>query len=390
MFPRAILPSMAANHYNPTAHGANSSAPAQEPDDISLFLQQIILRSASSSSQPAETRRPSFAAPSDDLLAGNGGSVTGLGQIHVPDHRRPVLNSSSGFCFASPSSAGKLDSEADEYDYESEEVIEAVVEETVPKPAQRSSSKRSRAAEVHNLSEKIMGCVCQRRRSRINEKMKALQNLIPNSNKTDKASMLDEAIEYLKQLQLQVQASGKLLCEIYLTALMLTMRNGLSLYPICMPEIVQPNQMSQMRMNTYDTDKLSSLQMSKSISMDQHMQADKLLSVQEKCVIEAPATDFSSIINSKASFQVESSHFGTFQHSKPYEETCEEKVQLGVPLDDDRHQHNLTGSKVTSSVPSAANLPNSKENTLEACLPGGDHILQNFVNHPIFSSHLDI
>ncbi|KAM5574528.1 hypothetical protein ABKV19_013796 [Rosa sericea] len=28
---------------------------------------------------------------------------------------------------------------------------------------------------------------------------------IPNSNKTDKASMLDEAIEYLKQLQLQVQ-----------------------------------------------------------------------------------------------------------------------------------------------------------------------------------------
>lgn len=61
-----------------------------------------------------------------------------------------------------------------------------------------SSSKRSRAAEVHNLSEK-------RRRNRINEKMKALQNLIPNSNKTDKASMLDEAIEYLKKLQLQVQ-----------------------------------------------------------------------------------------------------------------------------------------------------------------------------------------
>ncbi|KAJ4840849.1 hypothetical protein Tsubulata_027783 [Turnera subulata] len=86
----------------------------------------------------------------------------------------------------------------------------------------RSSSKRSRAAEVHNLSEK-------RRRSRINEKMKALQNLIPNSNKTDKASMLDEAIEYLKQLQLQVQ--------------MLTMRNGLSLHPMCLPGVLQPMQM---------------------------------------------------------------------------------------------------------------------------------------------------
>ncbi|TXG48948.1 hypothetical protein EZV62_024823 [Acer yangbiense] len=61
-----------------------------------------------------------------------------------------------------------------------------------------SGSKRSRAAEVHNLSER-------RRRDRINEKMRSLQELIPNCNKVDKASMLDEAIEYLKTLQLQVQ-----------------------------------------------------------------------------------------------------------------------------------------------------------------------------------------
>jgi hypothetical protein len=92
-----------------------------------------------------------------------------------------------------------------------------------------------------------MGLV-QRRRSKINEKMKALQTLIPNSSKvallschallflwcgfvlrllrnlganlasaafgewfsqvqTDKASMLDDAIEYLKHLQLQVQVT---------------------------------------------------------------------------------------------------------------------------------------------------------------------------------------
>ncbi|KAL2600440.1 hypothetical protein GLYMA_10G142600v4 [Glycine max] len=61
-----------------------------------------------------------------------------------------------------------------------------------------AGSKRSRAAEVHNLSER-------KRRDRINEKMRALQELIPNCNKVDKASMLDEAIEYLKTLQLQVQ-----------------------------------------------------------------------------------------------------------------------------------------------------------------------------------------
>ncbi|KAL6210881.1 hypothetical protein ACLB2K_016111 [Fragaria x ananassa] len=61
-----------------------------------------------------------------------------------------------------------------------------------------SSTKRSRAAEVHNLSER-------RRRDRINEKMRTLQELIPRCNKSDKASMLEEAIEYLKSLQLQVQ-----------------------------------------------------------------------------------------------------------------------------------------------------------------------------------------
>ena len=71
------------------------------------------------------------------------------------------------------------------------------------RPRGGSGSKRTRAARggrppargiqqqanpclrVNKLSEK-------RRRSRTNEKMKALQSLIPNSNKTDKASMLDE------------------------------------------------------------------------------------------------------------------------------------------------------------------------------------------------------
>ncbi|KAH0899462.1 hypothetical protein HID58_049030 [Brassica napus] len=63
-----------------------------------------------------------------------------------------------------------------------------------------------------------------RRRSKINEKMKSLQKLIPNSNKTDKASMLDEAIEYLKQLQLQVQT--------------LAVMNGLGLNSMRLPPVL--------------------------------------------------------------------------------------------------------------------------------------------------------
>ncbi|XVF31535.1 hypothetical protein REPUB_Repub16aG0154100 [Reevesia pubescens] len=79
-------------------------------------------------------------------------------------------------------------------------------------------SKRSRAAEVHNLSER-------RRRDRINEKMRALQELIPNCNKVDKASMLDEAIEYLKTLQLQVQ--------------IMSMGAGLYMPPMMLPTVMQ-------------------------------------------------------------------------------------------------------------------------------------------------------
>ncbi|KAI4365729.1 hypothetical protein MLD38_021693 [Melastoma candidum] len=61
-----------------------------------------------------------------------------------------------------------------------------------------SSAKRSRAAEVHNLSER-------RRRDRITRRLRALQELIPHCNKADKASILDKAIGYLKFLQMQVQ-----------------------------------------------------------------------------------------------------------------------------------------------------------------------------------------
>ncbi|CAN8309007.1 unnamed protein product [Cochlearia groenlandica] len=59
------------------------------------------------------------------------------------------------------------------------------------------STKRSRTAAIHNQSER-------KRRDKINQRMKTLQKLVPNSSKTDKASMLDEVIEYLKQLQAQI------------------------------------------------------------------------------------------------------------------------------------------------------------------------------------------
>ncbi|KAJ7570481.1 hypothetical protein O6H91_01G121800 [Diphasiastrum complanatum] len=93
------------------------------------------------------------------------------------------------------------------------------------RPVRGRNSKRSRAAEVHNLSER-------RRRDRINEKMRALQELIPNSNKTDKASMLDEAIEYLKMLQSQIQ--------------IMSMGSGMTVPPLIVPAGLQQLRVPQM------------------------------------------------------------------------------------------------------------------------------------------------
>ncbi|KAG5053890.1 hypothetical protein JHK85_006400 [Glycine max] len=89
------------------------------------------------------------------------------------------------------------------------------------------SNKRIKAnSVVHKQSER-------RRRDKINQRMKELQKLVPNSSKTDKASMLDEVIQYMKQLQAQVQ-----------------MMNWMKMYTSMMlPITMQQQQQQQLKMS---------------------------------------------------------------------------------------------------------------------------------------------
>lgn len=118
--------------------------------------------------------------------AGSGASVSASPEPPLPHQNPPPAEDRK-----------RKGREAEENDYRTED-IEFESAEAKMRARSSTSTKRSRAAEVHNQSER-------RRRDRINEKMRALQELIPRCNKSDKASMLDEAIEYLKSLQLQVQ-----------------------------------------------------------------------------------------------------------------------------------------------------------------------------------------
>uniref|UniRef100_A0A6N2MVK5 BHLH domain-containing protein n=1 Tax=Salix viminalis TaxID=40686 RepID=A0A6N2MVK5_SALVM len=195
-------------------------SPANEPEENSSFFQQFLRCNSYSSSSKLNHH-----ALSTPVETGSAAVECGLPLL---DGRRrsaaPVLENLKAWKMRSlqvfQRGGVSVQDDLGDFSCDSEGAEVAEMQANTMRP--RSSSKRSRAAEVHNLSEK-------RRRSRINEKMKALQNLIPNSNKTDKASMLDEAIEYLKQLQLQLQ--------------MLTMRNGLSLHLMCLPGAPQPMQL---------------------------------------------------------------------------------------------------------------------------------------------------
>ncbi|KAJ6344726.1 hypothetical protein OIU76_006282 [Salix suchowensis] len=199
-------------------YGAAASAAATEPEEISTFLHQLLHNNSSSSSKFMHQALSTPVVNDLELLDRHRFSETECGAgVNFSDPDGYYVKEGVENAVVSKRGGVSVEDDLGDFSCDSEGVE---VQANAARP--RSSSKRSRAAEVHNLSEK-------RRRSRINEKMKALQNLIPNSNKTDKASMLDEAIEYLKQLQLQVQ--------------MLTMRNGLSLHPMCLPGALQPMQL---------------------------------------------------------------------------------------------------------------------------------------------------
>ncbi|XP_039004864.1 uncharacterized protein LOC120132103 [Hibiscus syriacus] len=95
----------------------------------------------------------------------------------------------------------------------------------------RVRARRGQATDPHSIAERL-------RREKIADRMKNLQELVPNSNKTDKASVLDEVIQYVKFLQLQVKVLS--MCRLGAAAAvgpLVTYRqaeesNGLSLSPL--------------------------------------------------------------------------------------------------------------------------------------------------------------
>jgi hypothetical protein len=62
----------------------------------------------------------------------------------------------------------------------------------------RVRARRGQATDPHSIAERL-------RRERIAERIRALQELVPSVNKTDRAAMLDDIVDYVKFLRLQVK-----------------------------------------------------------------------------------------------------------------------------------------------------------------------------------------
>jgi len=79
----------------------------------------------------------------------------------------------------------------------------------------------------------------QKRRERINDRLKTLQSLVPNGTKVDISTMLEDAVHYVKFLQLQIKVTTFFLVGVLIVSC--TARNHVKLLPkLCFT--IFPNQ----------------------------------------------------------------------------------------------------------------------------------------------------
>ncbi|KAL0368949.1 UNVERIFIED_CONTAM: Transcription factor [Sesamum calycinum] len=69
----------------------------------------------------------------------------------------------------------------------------------------KPSASNGKAKVTRGAATDPQSLYARRRRERINERLRILQNLVPNGTKVDISTMLEEAVHYVKFLQLQIK-----------------------------------------------------------------------------------------------------------------------------------------------------------------------------------------
>ncbi|CAJ2628533.1 unnamed protein product [Trifolium pratense] len=149
-----------------------------------LRLHDINNTSSSPSSTPGITDRDSMHMR---------GLFSTFGQLHTPTHAQPVRP-----MLPSPPPQPQLHLHHQHQQSQQPNPVSVTAMPQAPGIRPRVRARRGQATDPHSIAERL-------RRERIAERMKALQELVPSINKTDKAAMLDEIVDYVKFLRLQVK-----------------------------------------------------------------------------------------------------------------------------------------------------------------------------------------
>ncbi|KAG4908516.1 hypothetical protein JHK86_057000 [Glycine max] len=157
-------------------------------DDATIHQHHLTLHNNNNSSSPSST------APITDRDSMHmRGLFSAFGQLHTPI--RPTLP------LPPPPRQPQLHLHHHNQQFQGQAAAAPASMAAMPQPPgirPRVRARRGQATDPHSIAERL-------RRERIAERMKALQELVPSINKTDRAAMLDEIVDYVKFLRLQVK-----------------------------------------------------------------------------------------------------------------------------------------------------------------------------------------
>ncbi|KAL0698180.1 hypothetical protein Bca4012_054302 [Brassica carinata] len=182
----------------------SSSSSSPHPQSSPTFDHDDFLHHIFSSSAPWPSSVLDNAPPPTSFHHHDVDSRNQITMIPLPHHYTNDAADGSLHALCDGFSAGSLPFRGGVMKQETQTQQQATASTTTCGTAAPSQTKpkvrarRGQATDPHSIAERL-------RRERIAERMKSLQELVPNGNKTDKASILDEIIDYVKFLQLQVK-----------------------------------------------------------------------------------------------------------------------------------------------------------------------------------------
>lgn len=149
----------------------------------------------------------------EDLSHLRGNHLPAGGEEAVTDHT-PVTNKRKSRAATTASKRAKKtgkkdctsnDDEGDAYVVDPQSSSSCTSEDGDLDGNAKSSSKKAGTRASRGEATDPQSLYARKRRERINERLKTLQNLVPNGTKVDISTMLEEAVQYVKFMQLQIK-----------------------------------------------------------------------------------------------------------------------------------------------------------------------------------------